>query len=512
MNLESLATAAAWAWRTSVHAWPLALAAVVLWRWVSPRWRWWLPVLFFARLALPQVPEIAWPWASVEVTQIAPAVSAMSGEAADVPSSSAAVSIWPAVLPMIWAAGVIAIAGWLAISQWRLRRTIALGACMRDEALQQLCDWAAARLGLTQRVPVRIEPGMSTVAVCGWWKPLLLAPHDLSARFSTGQLRGMLLHEMAHVRRRDVLWTWVALGLCALHWFNPFAWLALRRFHADRELVCDAAAVEALAPAARRDYGEALLLCLRLAPAASAPALAPFFRRFSELQQRLQNIMKPTSPSLTRRIVASLLVASLVAITFTVARAEPRDAEPAKAAEGEKKAEPAARDGERKPEGARDGERPKNAPRDGEPRRAAARDGEAKKDAPRDGESRRAAARDGEAKKDGARDGETRRAAARDGDAKKDGPRDGETRRAAARDGDAKKDGPRDGDVRRTGPRDGERKPAEGARDGERKPEGLRDGDRKPAGARDGDRKPEGARDGDTRREAARDGDRKPAE
>jgi beta-lactamase regulating signal transducer with metallopeptidase domain len=58
--------------------------------------------------------------------------------------------------------------------------------------------------------------------------------------FSTEELRFVFLHELAHVRRRDILMSWLMALLQVVHWFNPLVWFAFSRWRADRELACDA--------------------------------------------------------------------------------------------------------------------------------------------------------------------------------------------------------------------------------------------------------------------------------
>lgn len=452
MNADILQQMSAWAWRTSLEALPLAIVAILLSRWRSlpASWRWCLPALFFLRLAMPQVPEVGWHWWTPEIQQ---GVAIPLGEVADeISADPAAARSEFSALPAIWLLGCGTVIAWILVSHLRLRKWIAFNASPATDELEGHCNWAAARIGLSRSVPMRVMPGWSTMAVCGWWQPTLLVPEDLTERFSATQIRGMLLHEMAHVRRRDVLWTWLALGLCALHWFNPLAWIALRRFHADRELACDAAALRALNPSAHRDYGEALLLCMESPAMRIAPTLTPFFRRFPELKQRFQAIMKPTSPSPFTRLITAILVPTLAVITFTTARAQ-RDGDAPKPASPEK---PAA-------------ERPL---RDGEKPNAEKREGEGGRKKMRDGEGGKTRSRDGEGKRTTERDGDQPRTGARDGDKPKTGLRDGERPKGGEREGDAPKAGPRDEEGAKTGPRDGE-KPGTASREGEpRKGEG----------------------------------------
>jgi len=559
-SILSLPDAAAWALRTSLEALPLVLAVLLLahTRLCQPRWRMWIAALFFIRLALPAVPEAAWNSWSIRSTAIVPA----SASASPSPSPSAPIAAahtesevaselapalasppqpaafnWFALLPWIWLAGVLVTLAWLAASHLLTRRWILRNQQPSLRWFDSLAAWARDRQGVKQPVPVVIVRGLSTMAIFGWVRPRLLIPADLSDRYTPDQIRGMLLHEFAHVRRGDVLWTWLALLACALHWFNPLAWLAFRRFCADRELICDAAALANLGDEGRFSYGDALLRSLHVTPLTPAPSLAPFFRIHPEIKHRILMITKPIAPNAWSRLAALLLLPALSLISFTTSRAQSEGEKPARegerskseSREGERESaakkesapreseldkykrenaeRKATRDGEGKREGARDGEMKKEGARDGERSREGTRDGDSKREGARDGDSKKEGARDGERSREGTRDGDSKREGARDGDGKREGARDGERSREGTRDGEGKREGARDGDSKKEGARDGEKPRREGDRDGDSRRTGPRDGETKKEGPRDGEAKREGARDGERSREGARDGD-----
>ena len=72
----------------------------------------------------------------------------------------------------------------------------------------------------------------------GIFAPSVLMPEDAN-RWPLERLRIVLLHELAHVKRRDCLTHVVAQLACALHWFNPLAWIAARHIRTERERACD---------------------------------------------------------------------------------------------------------------------------------------------------------------------------------------------------------------------------------------------------------------------------------
>jgi hypothetical protein len=275
--------------------------------------------------------------------------------------------------------------------------------------------------GVERRIRLVELPRISTAAVWGWLRPVVLVPSNLAGTHTPDEIRGILLHELAHVRRNDVLWSWFGLAACALHWFNPLAWLTLRRFHSDRELDCDRLALEKLTAPQRSAYAPALFKALQAPVFATSAALVPFFRTRHEIHNRILTIMKPAK-SLAATLAALLVIPAVSLLSLTKASAD-----------GEK---PASAEGEAKKG---DGDQARTGPRDGEAKKSGLRDGEARKSGPRDGEVKKEGARDGEARKTGARDGEgARKTGARDGEGTRKGARDGESNKKS-------KDGAADG-------------------------------------------------------------------
>jgi hypothetical protein len=123
--------------------------------------------------------------------------------------------------------------------------------------------------------------------------------------------RAVLLHELAHVRRRDCLTQWLGLVTCAAYWFNPLAWWAVSRLRAEREQACDDLVLET--GERPSTYAAELLAVARsrrpagaLAPAALAMA------RPSGLERRLVAILDARSNR--RGPARSMVVASLVLV------------------------------------------------------------------------------------------------------------------------------------------------------------------------------------------------------
>ncbi len=94
-------------------------------------------------------------------------------------------------------------------------------------------------------------------------------PDSLSSQADVVRSRGIIAHELAHLRRCDHWITWLELGASILWWWNPLFWYVRRQLRETAEMSCDALAI-ATNPDSRREYAEILLL-LSSQPASGAP-------------------------------------------------------------------------------------------------------------------------------------------------------------------------------------------------------------------------------------------------
>jgi len=105
---------------------------------------------------------------------------------------------------------------------------------LRDAAARQLC--------LRTTVPLKLQCGAVSPMVAGVLQPVVLLPSDAET-WSLERRQQVLLHELAHVQRRDVLAQAIAGLACAMYWFNPLTWWGATQMKRLREIACDDAVV-----------------------------------------------------------------------------------------------------------------------------------------------------------------------------------------------------------------------------------------------------------------------------
>src|SRR5262252_7983883 len=157
-------------------------------------------------------------------------------------------------------------------------------------------------------IPVSFCEGHPGPAVCGVLYPHIQLPIGIDRVLNPREFDAVLLHELAHARRRDNLIRLLyELSFCVL-WFHPLIWLTGARIALYRELSCDESVV-------RRARGRELVSALAKLAVPEQPGILQATAS-SHLGYRLANLTAPVQP--TDRSV-SLLLSSLFAIIMTAA-------------------------------------------------------------------------------------------------------------------------------------------------------------------------------------------------
>lgn len=144
----------------------------------------------------------------------------------------------PALLTLVWLCGAAWVLARLGGERRRLRR-LERGSCRaRGGPLHRETARIARRLGVRRPVAVHLSADAPVPLTWGVLVPRVVLP-DEAETWPPEELRAVLLHELAHVRRRDTLTQTLAGLACVVHWFNPLAWLAARRMREERERAAD---------------------------------------------------------------------------------------------------------------------------------------------------------------------------------------------------------------------------------------------------------------------------------
>jgi beta-lactamase regulating signal transducer with metallopeptidase domain len=206
------------------------------------------------------------------------------------------------VLGIVWLAGALFMF---------VRLLLRIGAERRDNRAPAQCDGRHATASFTaDGVPVRFGSTLPGPAVNGILSPEILLPLGIDRVLNRREFDAVLVHELAHARRRDNLIRLLyEISLCLL-WFHPLIWLAGARMALYRELSCDEAVI-------RRAQGQALVSALAKL-AVPEQALFLHATATSHVTHRLARLAGPSelAPRTTNLLYGCLFAAVMMTGVF----------------------------------------------------------------------------------------------------------------------------------------------------------------------------------------------------
>ena len=131
---------------------------------------------------------------------------------------------------------------------------------------------------------VRVS-GIDSAFVCGVLRPVLVIPADRETDPK------VLLHELLHLKNRDVVWGIVIAFFRCIHWCNPLLWYCADQALNDMEALCDQRVLEQLEGEDRREYGK-ILLSMANDAYARTPGTSSAANGGSNIRKRIEAIAR----------------------------------------------------------------------------------------------------------------------------------------------------------------------------------------------------------------------------
>ena len=254
------------------------------------------------------------------------------------PGTPLSASIWSAafkhgrrLLPPIWLFGSVVVLVWSLARVCRFSRLLTAESQAAPRQLQAAAVKIARQLGL-KTIPT-ICTTSAHLSPMVWWtggKVRVIIPTSLLDQMDSQELKWILSHELAHVRRRDYLVRWLEWLACVGFWWNPVVWWAQKNLRATEEICCDALVISSLNPKPR-SYAKSILTAVEslVRPAIRPPAMASEVNSGGFLERRFKMILSVSenpSRSKSRCLQAFVLLCAMIVLPLGVASAQDYDA------------------------------------------------------------------------------------------------------------------------------------------------------------------------------------------
>ena len=226
---------------------------------------------------------------------------------------------WVSIGMLVWIAGVVIMAAWIAYAAHSYRRTFRSSVSASETWIYEALQKAARRVGLRQCPRYLLSDSISSAGVFGLFRPVVVLPINTEPGPETDHI---LLHECTHIKRRDPLLHALSLTAVVLMWFNPLIWLAHRRLLRLREVCCDAM-VAGILREETSGYRRTLLTVaeklIHARPAATIVGILGIVEESSVLITRIQWLDRSLWKNTRERMILKWgVVALMAAVVFPV--------------------------------------------------------------------------------------------------------------------------------------------------------------------------------------------------
>lgn len=222
------------------------------------------------------------------------------------------------VLSGIWLTGFLLLAVCSFIMAAKFRRKAKSFKELDDPEIIRIVKQCCQKLNIKKIIPVYIDSYFISPCISGTINPRIYLPPDICINADHSQLQYVFLHELAHYKRKDSLYSFLTTLAAWAHWFNPLIWYAVKKMRLDREIACDAYVMETIGEKETLLYGMTIINLSNWL--SNRINYESFLGANSQLERRIKKIsmFKNGSYKLSAIVVISFLLLGIATLTNAV--------------------------------------------------------------------------------------------------------------------------------------------------------------------------------------------------
>lgn len=193
-----------------------------------------------------------------------------------------------------------------------------------EERFQELVYRLSIQLKVNRIVRVAESVHIKSPGVLGHFKPIILTPISFLSGLTEDEVRAILLHELAHVKRNDFFFSFIQNLLETFFFYHPAIWWMTGSLNIEREHACDDLAVENGA----NNYVLAKTLGKVSVLAQTSTIAMAFSGKRNQIKQRIQRLIKTENmkTNLKAKLVSTFVLLVVVGtMSFTFQKKEQQE-------------------------------------------------------------------------------------------------------------------------------------------------------------------------------------------
>lgn len=220
-------------------------------------------------------------------------------------------------LGLIWIIVAVILAAYILFSYIRFAFKASKENICKEEEILNILEQCKKKLKIRKNLSIIYSENIKTPTLFGIIKPKLFIPEGLINGLSNSEKKYIFLHELVHLKRRDILLNWIMTSLIVIHWFNPILWFSFIKMKKDCEISCDAITLNYINPEEYKSYGKTLIKLVELFSKAQWTPGATAIINKSEVRRRIIMISKFKKTSLIGSFLAIVITLTIGGIGLT---------------------------------------------------------------------------------------------------------------------------------------------------------------------------------------------------
>ncbi|WP_347472876.1 M56 family metallopeptidase [Clostridium sp. BL-8] len=198
--------------------------------------------------------------------------------------------------------------------------------CDRNDIII-LLEQCKSRLKINSKVPIIYYKSLKSPMLSGIIHPKILISSELVDRLSEEELKFVFMHELSHIKRRDLLVNVVCIMIQAIYWFNPIIWCSIYKMKQDCEISCDATVLTALNLEENKKYGHTIIKIMEVISKEHwIPGTIGFASKYNKRRIIMITLFKKASIKWTCVAVISLIILLGGCLSLTISSSKNKEA------------------------------------------------------------------------------------------------------------------------------------------------------------------------------------------
>lgn len=223
------------------------------------------------------------------------------------------------ILYFIWILGMVSSLIVLVLGYKKLNKIINLSSKAIKHSHKEILHVCMQNMNIRLHLDLLYSSQIASPSICSIIKPRILLPKNVSENISDGEFKYIVIHELCHLKNKDIIVNWLINFLSIVYWFNPILMYSFYRIRQDCELFCDYRVIRLLNDGENVKYGNTLIKILELCGNKEKLAIVtPLLANSSEIKRRIIMISKHKRTTIKSMILGGTLIAIIGALSIAV--------------------------------------------------------------------------------------------------------------------------------------------------------------------------------------------------